>query len=56
MNRVITALALVCWATGAQAQPRAIYQQTQKYKGQELGRLTGDVYYARMDDYLSVFR
>jgi glyoxylase-like metal-dependent hydrolase (beta-lactamase superfamily II) len=38
----------------ASAQPRAIYQQTQ-YKGQEIGRLTGDVYYARMDDYLSVF-
>ena len=38
----------------AAAQPRAIYQQTQ-YKGQEIGRLTGDVYYARMDDYLSVF-
>jgi hypothetical protein len=36
------------------AQPRAIYQQTQ-YKGQEIGKLTGDVYYARMDDYLSVF-
>ena len=39
---------------GAEAQPRAIYQQTQ-YQGQEIGRLTGDVYYARMDDYLSVF-
>jgi glyoxylase-like metal-dependent hydrolase (beta-lactamase superfamily II) len=39
----------------ALAQPRAIYQQTQ-YKGQEIGRLTGDVYYARMDDYLSVFQ
>jgi glyoxylase-like metal-dependent hydrolase (beta-lactamase superfamily II) len=36
------------------AQSRAIYQQSQ-YKGQEIGRLTGDVYYARMDDYLSVF-
>jgi glyoxylase-like metal-dependent hydrolase (beta-lactamase superfamily II) len=36
------------------AQPRAMYQQT-KYQGQEIGRLTGDVYYARMDDYLSVF-
>jgi glyoxylase-like metal-dependent hydrolase (beta-lactamase superfamily II) len=36
------------------AQQRAVYQQTQ-YKGQEIGRLTGDVYYARMDDYLSVF-
>jgi glyoxylase-like metal-dependent hydrolase (beta-lactamase superfamily II) len=38
----------------AAAQPRSIYQQTQ-YKGQEIGKLTGDVYYARMDDYLSAF-
>src|SRR6188474_3634498 len=41
-------------ASTAAAQPRATYQQTQ-YKGQEIGKLTGDVYYARMDDYLSVF-
>jgi glyoxylase-like metal-dependent hydrolase (beta-lactamase superfamily II) len=41
-------------ASMAAAQPRAMYQQTQ-YKGQEIGKLTGDVYYARMDDYLSVF-
>jgi glyoxylase-like metal-dependent hydrolase (beta-lactamase superfamily II) len=41
-------------ASSVNAQPRAIYQQTQ-YKGQEIGKLTGDVYYARMDDYLSVF-
>ena len=40
--------------TAGSAQQRAVYQQTQ-YKGQEIGRLTGDVYYARMDDYLSVF-
>ena len=38
----------------AWAQPRATYQQTQ-YKGQEIGKLTGDVYYARMDDYVSAF-
>src|SRR5262245_36945120 len=38
----------------AWAQPRSSYQQTQ-YKGQEIGKLTGDVYYARMDDYVSVF-
>lgn len=31
-----------------------MYQQTE-YKGREIGRLTGDVYYARMDDYLSAF-
>src|SRR5262245_51213972 len=41
-------------ASTSVAQPRAIYQQTQ-YKGQEIGKLTDDVYYARMDDYLSVF-
>ena len=46
-------LVLAAWSM-AQAQPRALYQQTQ-YQGQEIGRLTGDVYYARMDDYLSVF-
>jgi glyoxylase-like metal-dependent hydrolase (beta-lactamase superfamily II) len=38
----------------ASSQPRATYQQTQ-YKGQEIGKLTGDTYYARMDDYVSVF-
>jgi glyoxylase-like metal-dependent hydrolase (beta-lactamase superfamily II) len=59
MNRLRTAsatagLALVAFASIASAQPRTIYQQTQ-YKGQEIGTLTGDVYYARMDDYLSVF-
>ena len=47
-------LAFVVSASIASAQPRTIYQQTQ-YKGQEIGTLTGDVYYARMDDYLSVF-
>src|SRR5262245_28505591 len=36
------------------AQARAMYQQTQ-YKGQEIGKLTGDIYYARMDDYVSAF-
>ncbi len=46
---VFAALAQPVWA-----QPRAVYQQT-KYQGQEIGKLTGDVYYARMDDYLSVF-
>jgi glyoxylase-like metal-dependent hydrolase (beta-lactamase superfamily II) len=50
---VVVALASLDAAT-AEAQPRSIYQQTQ-YKGQEIGRLTGDVYYARMDDYVSVF-
>ena len=35
-------------------QQRSFYQQTD-YKGQEIGKLTGEVYYARMDDYVSVF-
>jgi glyoxylase-like metal-dependent hydrolase (beta-lactamase superfamily II) len=38
----------------ARSQARALYQQTQ-FKGQEIGKLTGDVYYARMDDYVSAF-
>lgn len=56
MARCVTALlmAFVVLAGVAEAQPRAMYQQTQ-YKGQEIGNLTGDVYYARQDDYLSVF-
>ena len=36
------------------AQQRSFYQQS-GYKGQEIGKLTGDIYYARMDDYVSVF-
>ncbi len=47
-------LALSAMVTGAVAQQRSFYQQTD-YKGQEIGKLTGDVYYARMDDYVSVF-
>ena len=51
----ISILCLLCGVTAtAGAQPRALYQQTQ-YQGQEIGKLTGDVYYARMDDYVSVF-
>src|SRR5207253_1953118 len=41
-------------APEAWTQARGLYQQTQ-YKGQEIGKLTGDVYYARMDDYVSAF-
>lgn len=41
-------------AGNAPAQQRSFYQQTD-YKGQEIGKLTGDTYYARMDDYVSVF-
>ena len=52
---ILTAvLVMTAFGSIAGAQPRAIYQQTQ-YKGQEIGNLTGDVYYARMDDYVSVF-
>src|ERR1022692_3301847 len=36
------------------AQQRSFYQQTD-IKGQEIGKLTGDTWYARMDDYVSVF-
>lgn len=38
----------------AWAQPGPLWQST-SYKGQEIGRLTGDVYYARTDDYVSAF-
>jgi glyoxylase-like metal-dependent hydrolase (beta-lactamase superfamily II) len=51
---VSAAIVLTAMTSIAAAQPRAIYQQTQ-YKGQEIGKLTGDVFYARMDDYVSVF-
>lgn len=54
-RRLISLLACaVLAASTAPAQQRSFYQQTE-YKGQEIGRLTGDVYYARMDDYVSVF-
>jgi glyoxylase-like metal-dependent hydrolase (beta-lactamase superfamily II) len=45
---------LVICVGNAPAQQRSFYQQTE-YKGQEIGKLTGDTYYARMDDYVSVF-
>ena len=50
----LTCCFLLAVSPCAWAQPRATYQQTQ-YKGQEVGKLTGDVYYARMDDYVSAF-
>jgi glyoxylase-like metal-dependent hydrolase (beta-lactamase superfamily II) len=46
---LVAALAQTGWA-----QPPSVYQQTE-YKGREIGNLTGSIYYARMDDYLSVF-
>jgi glyoxylase-like metal-dependent hydrolase (beta-lactamase superfamily II) len=51
---LIVAFALSAITTHVGAQQRSFYQQTE-YKGQEIGKLTGDVYYARMDDYVSVF-
>jgi glyoxylase-like metal-dependent hydrolase (beta-lactamase superfamily II) len=58
-HRLHAAFALIgllaaVFAPAASAQAPSLYQQTE-YKGREIGRLTGDVYYARMDDYLSVF-
>jgi glyoxylase-like metal-dependent hydrolase (beta-lactamase superfamily II) len=46
--------AIVLVATEVSAQPPALYQAT-TYKGREIGKLTGDVYYARSDDYVSAF-
>jgi glyoxylase-like metal-dependent hydrolase (beta-lactamase superfamily II) len=37
-----------------QAQPGPLWQAT-SYKGREIAKLTGDVYYARTDDYVSAF-
>lgn len=60
MNRNVFAVAvLACsatlaWSLDAGAQPAGLYQST-SYKGREIGKLTGDVYYARGDDYLSAF-
>lgn len=57
-RRIVHVLAVASLAAALapalDAQAPSLYQQTQ-YKGREIGRLTGDVYYARMDDYLSVF-
>ncbi|HEX4274361.1 MAG TPA: MBL fold metallo-hydrolase [Bryobacteraceae bacterium] len=58
-HRYLAGPLLVCCTLSAMipcasAQQRSFYQQTE-YKGQEIGKLTGDVYYARMDDYVSVF-
>ena len=45
---------LVLGSFAARAQPGPLWQST-TYKGQEIGKLTGDVYYARTDDYVSAF-
>ena len=54
MKWTVAAILVCCLTVSVSAQQRSLYQQTQ-YKGQEIGKLTGDVYYARMDDYVSVF-
>ncbi len=46
--------ALLAAAALMPAQQRSFYQQTD-LKGQEIGKLTDNVYYARMDDYVSAF-
>ena len=46
--------ALLATAALMPAQQRSFYQQTD-LKGQEIGKLTDNVYYARMDDYVSAF-
>jgi glyoxylase-like metal-dependent hydrolase (beta-lactamase superfamily II) len=58
-NRCVATLLAGCvtfaaFAGAASAQAPALYQQTQ-HKGREIGKLTGDIYFARMDDYVSVF-
>jgi glyoxylase-like metal-dependent hydrolase (beta-lactamase superfamily II) len=47
-------LIAAAFAADVPAQDRSMYQQTE-YQGREIGNLTGDIYYARQDDYLSVF-
>ena len=49
-----TILMMAAITPSTRAQQRSFYQQTD-LKGQEIGKLTGDVYYARMDDYVSAF-
>jgi glyoxylase-like metal-dependent hydrolase (beta-lactamase superfamily II) len=54
MKRIIPTVLAICLTPGLFAQQRSFYQQTD-IKGQEIGKLTGDIYYARMDDYVSAF-
>jgi glyoxylase-like metal-dependent hydrolase (beta-lactamase superfamily II) len=54
-----TLTALGCAAVAVPAfdgggQPASLYQST-NYKGRAIGNLTGDVYFARLDDYVSAF-
>ena len=52
--KITCVLTLLAGCFTLAGQQRSFYQQTD-YKGQEIGKLTGEVYYARMDDYVSVF-
>jgi len=58
MKRSVCLLAVlgcsVVASVALHAQPGPLWQST-SYKGQEIGKLTGDVYYARTDDYVSAF-
>jgi glyoxylase-like metal-dependent hydrolase (beta-lactamase superfamily II) len=59
MNKKAVVLAVLgcsalAYASTAAAQPGPLWQTT-TYQGREIGQLTGDVYYARSDDYLSAF-
>jgi glyoxylase-like metal-dependent hydrolase (beta-lactamase superfamily II) len=59
MNRtagvfVVLGCAALAYVSSAGAQPGPLWQST-TYKGREIGKLTGDVYYARSDDYVSAF-
>lgn len=54
ISAVLGCSAFVAGILDAAAQPAALYQAT-SYKGREIGKLTGDVYYARADDYVSAF-
>jgi len=47
-------LLFVAFALPSSAQSPALYQQT-AHKGREIGKLTENVYFARMDDYVSAF-
>ena len=51
----LSGLAVVAFTGTATAQGPAGLYQTTTYTGKEIGKLTGDVYYARWDDYLSAF-
>ena len=54
MKASLWAVLWMTMAAVAPAQQRSFYQQTD-LKGQEIGKLTDNVYYARMDDYVSAF-